>query len=280
MAKRSISVKGTSISIDDRDFISLTDICGGFEAGTDLIQRWIRTRSTVEFLGIWEKLFNSDGFNSVEFEGIKNEAGTNTFALSPKRWAELTGAVGIASKTGRYGSGVFAHSDIAAHFCSWLSPEFYLLLIREFQRLKSLESDDWQLRRELSKLNYPLHTEAVRGMIERKKALKPLPKQAEGPIYASEADVLNIAVFGMTAEDWRLANPGARGNIRDGASAIELHVLANMESYNAILIRNGLGQWQRINELTRTAAEQMKIFEEANIAAIRRLRAADKKAGD
>lgn len=273
MSKRTILVKGTTIGVDDRDYLSLSDICAGFEAGTALIQNWMRARSTVEFLGVWERLFNPD-FNSIEFERIKNEAGANTFALSPKKWNDLTGAIGISSRAGRYGAGVYAHNDIAAHFCSWLSPEFQLLLIREFQRLKTLESGEWQLRRELTKINYPLHTEAVKGFIERKRAFQPISKNAEGQIYASEADVLNIAVFGMSAEQWREANPDARGNIRDSASIIELHVLANMESYNAILLRNGLNQWQRINELTRTAAEQMKLFEETNIAAIRRLRAA------
>lgn len=275
MSKRVLEVKGISVKVDERDYISLSDICAGFEAGTVLIQNWMRARSTIEFLATWEGLFNPD-FNSLEFDRIKTEAGLNTFSISVKKWVETTLAIGIHSKAGRFGAGVFAHNDIATHFCTWLSPEFHLLLIREFQRMKMLESDDWQLRRELTKLNYPLHTEAVRSMIEQKKALRPMmPKSAEGPIYASEADVLNIAVFGMTAEDWRLQNPGARGNMRDSASIIELHILANMESYNAILIRNGLGQWQRINELTRTAAEQMTVFEEVNIAAIRRLRLSD-----
>lgn len=276
MSKRTIQVKGTTIGVDERDYISLSDICEGFEAGTALIQNWMRTRSTVEFLGVWERLFNPE-FNSIEFDRIKNEAGSNTFALSVKKWSEATGAIGISSRAGRYGAGVFAHNDIAAHFCSWLSPEFHLLLIREFQRLKTLESGEWQLRRELTKINHPLHTEAVKGLIEQKRAFQNIPKNAEGQIYASEADVLNIAVFGMTAEQWRNANPHARGNIRDNASIIELHVMANMESYNAILLRNGLNQWQRINELTRTAAEQMRLFEETNIAAIRRLRAAADK---
>jgi hypothetical protein len=273
MAKRTIEVKGTTINVDERDYISLSDICAGFEAGTALIQTWMRTRSTVEFLGVWEGLFNS-GFNSVEFDRIKNEAGTNTFVLSVKKWGDCTGAVGITSRAGRYGAGVFAHTDITAHFCAWLSPEFHLLLIREFQRLKTMESGDWQLRRELAKINYPLHTSAVKGLIERKRTFKPVPKSTEGQIYANEADVLNIAVFGITAEQWRIANPDTRGNIRDHASIIELHVLVNMESYNAILLRNGQNQWQRINELTRTAAEQMKLFEETNIAAIRRLKEA------
>jgi hypothetical protein len=271
MAKRSLQVHGTNINVDDRDYISLSDICEGFEAGTALIQNWMRTRTTVEFLGVWERLFNSD-FNSLEFDRIKSEAGLNTFALSPKKWVELTQAVGVSSKVGRYGAGVFAHNDIAAHFCSWLSPEFHLLLIREFQRLKSLESGEWQLRRELTKINYPLHTQAVKDLIDRRKTVQLIAPQEEGKIYASEADVLNIAVFGITAEQWRTLNPDARGNMRDNASIIELHVLSNMESYNSILLRNGLNQWQRINELTRTAADQMKLFEETNIAAISRLR--------
>ncbi len=279
MSKRTLQVKGTTINVDDRDYISLSDICAGFEAGTALIQGWMRTRSTVEFLGVWERLFNT-GFNSIEFDRIKNESGSNTFILSVKKWGEATGAIGITSRAGRYGAGVFAHNDIAAHFCAWLSPEFHLLLIREFQRLKSLESNDWQLRRELAKLNYPLHTHAVKNLIEQgREHFGPLPKSAENQIYASEADVLNKALFGITAEQWRNANPGSQGNIRDHASIIELHVLANMEAYNAILLRNGLNQWQRINELTRTAAEQMQIFEETNIAAIRRLKNAAAKPG-
>ncbi|MFN0037719.1 MAG: KilA-N domain-containing protein [Saprospiraceae bacterium] len=276
MSKRTIQVKGTTISVDDRDYISLSDICEGFEAGTALIQSWMRTRTTVEFLGVWERLFNPD-FNSIEFDRIKNESGSNTFILSVKKWDDFTGAIGITSRAGRYGAGVFAHSDIAAHFCAWLSPEFHLLLIREFQRLKTIESGEWQLHRELAKINYPLHTAAVKGLIEQKRAFRPLPKSAESQIYASEADVLNMALFGCTAEQWRAVNPDSRGNIRDHASIIELHVLANMESYNAILLRNGLPQWQRINELTRTAVEQMKIFEETNIAAIRRLKNAASK---
>jgi hypothetical protein len=271
MAKRSLQVHGTTINVDDRDYISLSDICEGFEAGTALIQNWMRTRTTVEFLGVWERLFNPD-FNSIEFDRIKSEAGLNTFALSPKKWVELTQAVGVSSKAGRYGAGVFAHNDIAAHFCSWLSPEFHLLLIREFQRLKSIESGEWQLRRELTKINYPLHTQAVKALIDHRKTVQMIAPQEEGKIYASEADVLNIAVFGITAEQWRTLNPDARGNMRDNASIIELHVLSNMESYNSILLRNGLNQWQRINELTRTAADQMKLFEETNIAAIQRLR--------
>jgi hypothetical protein len=271
MSKRSLQVQGTTVNVDDRDYISLSDICKGFEAGTSLIQNWMRARSTIEFLGVWERLFNPD-FNSIEFDRIKNEAGSNTFALSPKKWIEHTKSVGISSKAGRYGAGVFAHNDIAAHFCSWLSPEFHLLLIREFQRLKSIESGEWQLRRELTKINYPLHTQAVKDLIDRRKTVQMIAPQEEGKIYASEADVLNIAVFGITAEQWRTINPDARGNMRDNASIIELHVLANMESYNSILLRNGLNQWQRINELTRTAADQMKLFEETNIAAIQRLK--------
>lgn len=274
MAKRSIQVKGITVSIDDEDYLSLSDICEGFEAGTGLIQNWMRNRSTIDFLGVWEALFNSD-FNSIEFDRIKAEAGANTFAISPKKWVETTLAIGIRSKAGRYGAGVFAHNDITMHFCSWLSPQFQLLLIREFQRMKTLESGDWQLRRELSKINYPLQTDAIKNQLENKRLYKPLSPAETAQAYAAEADVLNIAVFGMTAEQWRSIHPDKRGNIRDHASVIELHVLANMESYNAILIRNGMNQWQRINELTRTAAEQMKIFEETNIAAIRRLRQLD-----
>lgn len=271
MKNQIITVQDTQIHITDDDFINLRDIAGhSNREPDDVIKNWMRAKNTIILLGAWEAKFNPN-FNSVEFDGIKSEAGTNAFTLSPKRWIEQTNAIGIRAKGGRYSTGTFAHKDIAFAFCYWLSPDFQLYVSWEFQRLKQLESSDWQLRRELAKLNYPLQTEAVRTMIEEKRQIGAL-RTSEAPIYAAEADVLNMAVFGMTAEQWRTMRPDARGNLRDHASIIELHVLANMESYNAILIRNGWNQWQRINELTRTAAEQMRIFEETNIAAIQRLR--------
>ncbi|MCY7329621.1 MAG: KilA-N domain-containing protein [Saprospiraceae bacterium] len=233
--------------------------------------------STIEFLAAWESLHN-DHFNPVGSDRIKTLITGNSFRLSVNRWVEETNAFGIAAKAGRYG-GTWAHRDIALQFCYWLSPVFQVYLVKEFQRLKSAEASvlnlDWSLRRELAKLNYPLHTEAVRNLIDRRRQLFPTPKSSEARVYAGEADVLNVAVFGMTATEWRAANPRSKGNIRDQATIEQLHVLANMESYNAILLRNGLDQWQRVNELTRTAAEQLKIFEEMNIAALSRLKRTD-----
>ncbi len=270
--KQLITVQETPISVTDDDFISLTDLAKrNSEEPDDVVKNWMRLKNTLLLLGAWEQRFNPD-FKPVEFDGFKEEAGTNAFTLSPKRWIERTGAIGIRTKSGRYGGGTYAHKDLAFAFCHWLSPEFQLYVSWEFQRLKQLESQDWSLRREFAKLNYPLHTAAVQEVIEQQRSFRPISKSVEKQVYASEADALNVALFGITAEQWRNANPDSRGNIRDHASIIELHVLANMESYNAILLRNGHSQWQRINELTRTAAEQMKIFEETNIAAIRRLR--------
>jgi hypothetical protein len=258
--KKSITVKGTEITILQKgndDFISLTDMVKGFEDGLVLIEKWLRNKNTIEFIGIWEELNNPD-FNSPEFGGIKNEAGFNRFTLSVKKWVEKTNAIGIMSKTGRYGSGTFAHKDIAFEFGSWLSPEFKMYLIKEFQRLKEDENDrlklNWNLQRTLAKVNYQIHTDAIKANL----IPQALTKEKINFIYADEADMLNMALFGITAKQWRDANPAAKGNIRDEANIEQLVVLSNMESINAVLIHQGLPQSERIKQLNNIAITQMK----------------------
>jgi len=232
--KSTINVQGTAITIlsqKDNDYISLTDMVRNFDGGSALIENWLKNKDTVLFLGVWEQINNTD-FNSPEFEGIKNEAGRNSFYLSAKKWIEKTNAKGLIASAGRYG-GTFAHKDIAFEFGSWLSPEFKLYLIKEFQRLKEDEnrrlSLDWNLNRTLSKVNYRIHTDAIKEHI-----IPPyISKKQQGTVYASEADVLNMALFGETAKQWRDKNPGKEGNIRDYASIGQLLVLANIESMNA-----------------------------------------------
>jgi hypothetical protein len=280
--KQKMEVFGKEISIlsnlGTEDYFSLTDLAKNFDAEkpADLIASWMKNADTLELLEGWEMMHNPL-FNVGHLAEVKKDLGKNRFVISPTKWVEMTNAIGLIAKSGRYDGGTFAHKDIAMSFCFWLNPLYQLHVIQEFQRLKVVESSDWKLSREIAKINYPLHTEAVKSLIERKMEYPTAVKIIPGQIYASEADVLNVSVFGLTAEQWRAQNPDSRGNIRDSASIIELHVLANMESYNAILLRNGLNQWQRTNELTRTAAEQMKIFEETNVAAIRRLREAEAK---
>jgi hypothetical protein len=256
---KSITVKGTEImivSVRNEDFISLTDMIKPF--GDDsIIKNWLRNRNTVEFLGIWEQIYNSD-FNSVEFDRIKKQTGLNTFVLSVKKWTESTKAIGIIAKAGRYGSGTFAHRDIAFEFGSWLSPEFKLYLIKEFQRLKEDENKrlklEWNLQRTLSKINYRIHTEAIKENLLPKE----LSKRQLNLVYATEADILNMSLFCMTAKDWRDQNAGKPGNIRDYATLEQLVVLSNLESINALLIDKKLGQSQRLKLLNATAIAQMK----------------------
>lgn len=259
MPKRAIVVKGSEITIitaHEADYISLTDMAKRFGDDT-IIYNWIRNRNTVEFLGIWECIYNPN-FNPVEFERFKNEAGLNRFSLSPKKWVDATNAVGIISKAGRYGGGTFAHKDIAFEFGSWLSAEFKIYLIKEFQRLKEDEqkrlSLEWNLQRTLAKINYRIHTDAV-----KEKLLPPelSSKQING-IYADEADLLNVALFGITAKEWRDRYPGQEGNIRNYAAIEQLVVLSNLESVNAVLIHQGLSQAQRLEQLNRIAIMQMK----------------------
>ncbi len=257
---KKINVKGTEISIiqhNDADYISMTDMVKNFEDGLVLIEKWLRNKNTIEFIGIWEYI-NNPVFNSPEFEGIKNEAGLNRFTLSVKKWVEKTNAKGLIAKTGRYGSGTFAHRDIAFEFGSWLSPEFKLYLIKEFQRLKEDENKrlnlEWNLQRTLAKVNYRIHTDAIKENL-----IPPtLSKEKINVVYADEADILNMALFGMTAKQWRDANKKAEGNIRDVATLEQLVVLSNMESINAILIPNGLSQNERLRQLNQAAIMQMK----------------------
>jgi KilA-N domain len=261
MAKnKTITVKGTEISIIQKgkdDFISLTDMVKGFEDGLVLIEKWLRNKNTIEFIGIWEEI-NNPNFNSPEFGGIKKEAGLNRFTLSVKKWIEKTNAIGIMAKTGRYGSGTYAHKDIAFEFGSWLSPEFKLYLIKEFQRLKEDENDrlklEWNLQRTLAKVNYHIHTDAIKENLIPKE----LTKQQINFVYANEADMLNVALFGMTAKQWRDTNPKTEGNIRDMAGIEQLVVLSNLESINAVLIHQGLQQSERLKQLNGIAITQMK----------------------
>ncbi len=257
----SIEVQGTAISViseDDADYICLTDIARykNPENTDDIVRNWLRNRNTVEFLGIWEQLNNPD-FNPVEFDGIRMQAGLNSFTLSPKQWIEKTGAIGIISKAGRYG-GTYAHKDIAFEFASWVSVEFKLYLIKEFQRLKEDEnrrlSLAWNLNRTLSKLNYHIHTDAIKEHL-----IPPEVTPAQAAItYANEADVLNVALFGQTAKQWRDANPKLDGNMRDHATVEQLLVLANIEGMNAEFIHMGLAQGERLKRLNQIAIRQMQ----------------------
>lgn len=256
---RTINVKGTEITIvqkNNTDYISLTDMVKGFGDDTT-IYSWMRNRNTLEFIGIWEELNNPD-FKGNEFVTFKSQAGLNSFNLTPRKWIDATNAIGIISKAGRYGGGTFAHKDIAFEFGSWLSPEFKLYLIKEFQRLKEDENDrlklTWNLQRTLAKVNYHIHTDAI-----KEKLIPPtLSKAKINFVYADEADMLNMALFGITAKQWREANPNAEGNIRDDASIEQLVVLSNMESINAVLIHQGLSHAERLIQLNIIAITQMK----------------------
>ena len=255
-----IKVQNTEVTViiyDDKDYISLTDMVRNIENGLALIEKWLRNKNTIEFLGIWEEMYNPD-FNSPEFEGIKNEAGLNRFILSVKQWMEKTNAIGIITKKGRYG-GTYAHKDIAFEFASWVSPQFKLYLLKEFQRLKELEQAQlgWTAKRELSKINYRIHTDAIRqNLIPSEVTI-----QQANIIYANEADVLNVAMFGVTAKMWRERNPELKGNIRDYASINELICLSNMENLNAVFIEQGIAQGERLVKLNQVAIQQMRILE-------------------
>lgn len=248
----------TILEINEKDYISLTDMVRNIENGLALIEKWLRNKNTIEFLGIWEQMYNPD-FNSPEFEGIKNEAGLNRFILSVKQWIEKTNAVGIIAKAGRYG-GTYAHKDLAFEFASWVSPQFKLYLLREFQRLKEEEQKllGWSAKRELSKINYHIHTDAIKQNLIPTK-LSPLQTSI---VYANEADVLNVALFGITAKQWRDANPDLNGNIRDYATINQLICLSNLENLNAVFINKGISQQERLMELNQIAIQQMSILEE------------------
>lgn len=263
---RKIDVQGREVVINivnNEDYISITDIAKyKDDKRTDyIIQNWLRNRNTIEFLGIWEKLNNPD-FKPIEFEGFRNQAGLNSFVLTPKKWIETTSAIGMTSKAGRYG-GTYAHKDIAFEFASWISVEFKLYLIKEFQRLKEQEQGqlEWNIRRSLTKINYRIHTDAIKMNI----VPKTLSAKEKNIIYASEADVLNMALFGMTAKTWRENNPDKDGNIRDYADISQLVCLSNLESINAVLINEGLKQPQRLEKLNKIAITQMRILTEDSL---------------
>ena len=258
MAKINVqNTEVTVISIDERDYISLTDMVRNIENGSALIEKWLRNKNTIEFLGIWEEMYNPN-FNSPEFEGIKNEAGLNRFILSVKQWIEKTNAIGIIAKAGRYG-GTYAHKDLAFEFASWVSPQFKLYLLREFQRLKEEEQKllGWSAKRELAKINYRIHTDAIKQNLIPQE-LTPAQKSF---VYADEADMLNVAMFGKTAREWREENPDLKGNIRDYATINQLICLSNMENLNAVFINEGLSQSERLEKLNKIAIQQMKVLE-------------------
>jgi hypothetical protein len=258
-AGKKIDVQGSEITIikdKEYDYISLTDMVRTVENGPALIEKWLRNKNTIEFLGIWEEMYNPD-FNSPEFGGIKNQAGLNRFVISVKQWVEKTNSKGIIAKAGRYG-GTYAVKDIAFEFASGISPQFKLYLIKEFQRLKDQEQKQlgWDIRRNLAKINYRIHTDAI------KENLIPasLTKAQINHVYASEADILNMALFGKTAAEWRSENPKEKGNIRDYANVSQLVCLANLENLNAVFINDGLGQAERLKKLNKIAIQQMKLL--------------------
>lgn len=259
--KETIHALGIDIGIYTADFeneyISLTDIARFRSSDPRItIHSWLRNRDVVDFLGLWEALHNTD-FKRSEFDTFKKDAGSNAFTFSIKKWTDEMGAVGIVSKSGRYGGGIFAHSDIAMEFASWISPEFKLYIVKDYRRLKSDESSrlslNWNLNREISKLNYRIHTDAIKGKL----ILPQLTPMQKSFVYADEADLLNVALFGETAKEWRDENPDKKGNIRDYADIPHLLVLANLESYNAILIKEGVLQSERLVKLRETAESQL-----------------------
>jgi len=258
---KKIEVQGTIVTVSEnleQDYISLTDIARYKDSKrTDyIIQNWLRNRNTIEFLGIWERLNNPD-FNPIEFEGFRNRAGLNSFVLTSKQWIEKTNAIGLIAKAGRYG-GTYAHKDIAFEFASWVSVEFKLYLIKEFQRLKENELGqlEWNVKRQLTKINYRIHTDAVKENLIPQN----LNKKQIAYVYANEADVLNMALFGKTAKQWRDENPMEKGNIRDYANVSQLVCLANLENLNAVFINDGLPQSERLVKLNQIAIQQMKIL--------------------
>ncbi len=256
------------ITQNETDFISLTDMTAGFSEGSGLIGKWISNKNTLEYLGVWENI-NNPNFNYPEFGVIGRDAGVNRFIMSAGQWVDRTKAVGLIVRAGRYG-GTYAHKDIAFHFAMWLSPEFQIYLINEFQRLKDDENSrlklEWNLQRTLAKVNYRIHTDAIKeNLIPHE-----ITKQQASFVYADEADLLNVALFGITAKEWRDSNKDKSGNIRDHSTLEQLVVLSNMESINALLIRQGLTQSDRLIQLNRTAITQMRSLLESN--AIKKLK--------
>ena len=258
MANDIIVVQGTEIKVTQReneDYISLTDMCKAFGDGDQLIKNWLQNKNTIEFLQVWEEL-NNPNFNLVELHQIKNNVGLNRFVMSVKKWS-TTNAIGLIAKTGRYGSGTYAHKDIALEFGSWLSPEFKLYLIKEFQRLKQKEAEEnkleWNVKRILTKANYRIHTDAIKAHL----IPQLLNTKQHQFVYATEADILNQALFGQTAKQWKDANPKLKGNMREHATIEQLTVLAGLESQNALLIQQGFPQEERLAILNRLAIQQM-----------------------
>lgn len=249
------------LSVNEQDYICLTDIANSKESksrAADIIKNWIRTRTTLEFIGTWEQLYNIN-FKVVEFDHFKMQAGLPSFVLSPGQWVEKTNAIGIIVKLGKYG-GTYAHKDIAFEFCSAISPIFKLFLIKEFQRLKEVETNskklEWNIQRTISKINYHIHTDAIKQNLIPSE----ITKQRANFIYASEADLLNVALFGFTAKEWRELNPTKKGNIRDEATLEQLVVLSNLESINALLIQQEINPQNRLLQLNKTAISQLKIL--------------------
>ena len=272
IAKEILHAKGLEITIYTQDFrhefVSLTDIAKYRSTEPRItIHNWLRGRDIVEFLGLWETLHNPN-FNRIDFDTFKTDAGTNAFVFSIKDWTEKLGAIGLLSKSGRYGGGIFAHLDIALEFASWLSPEFKLYIIKDYKRLKSDEQSrlslNWNLNREIAKLNYKVHTDAIKEYL----ILPELTKEQISRQYADEADMLNVALFGKTAREWRTANKGKKGNIRDYATLQQLLVLSNMESYNAVLIEQGKGQPERLQLLRNMAINQLQSISELSLGGL------------
>ncbi len=263
MINQKLNIKGTEVVVfskEKKDYISLTDIARfkDSQRSNYIIQNWMRNRSTIEFIGLWEQLHNPN-FKGIEFDAFKNEAGSNAFTLTPKRWIEATSAIGIISKAGRYG-GTYAHQDIAFEFASWISAEFKLYLLKEFQRLKQEEFDqqklEWNVSRTLAKVNYRIHTDAIKENL----IPKAIAQNKISFVYAGEADLLNIALFGKTAKEWREDNPDMQGNIRDHATLEQLVVLSNLESLNAEFIKLNESPEERLQRLNKIAIEQLNIL--------------------
>lgn len=270
-----MDVKGSKINVvrvGGYEYISLTDLARtqNDEAPADVVKNWLRNKETISFLGVWEEL-NNENFKVVEFDQFKNEAGRHAFTMSPQKWIRETNAIGIISKSGKYGGGTFARSDIAFEFASWISPEFKLYLIKEFERLKYNETYqeriEWSVRRSLSKTNYRIHTDSIKENI-----VPTLTDKQKLFIYANEADVINVALFGMTAKEWRENNPDKEGNIRDYTDILHLVVLSNLEVLNASMIENNISQKDRLEKLNKTARRQINILtNDSNIVGITKL---------
>ena len=263
MSNKKVEIKGTEVTVitkKDSDYISITDIARykNPHEPKDVVKNWMRNKNTIEFLGLWEKL-NNPNFKGVEFDPIQSEAGFNSFTMSPSRWVETTKAIGIISKKGRFG-GTYAHKDIAFEFASWISSEFKLYLLKEFQRLKSEENEkaklEWDVSRTIAKLNYRVHTDAIKEFL----IPKDLSKSKQRFVYTDEADLLNIALFGKTAKQWREENPDKKGNIRDEATMEQLVVLSNIESFNSELIKEEISSQERLERLNKIAISQMRIM--------------------